>query len=29
VSWNGWSGRYRGIPAPSISGPAELERVCC
>jgi glycosyltransferase involved in cell wall biosynthesis len=29
VSWNGWSGRYRGIPAPSISGPAEIERVGC
>jgi hypothetical protein len=29
VYWNGLSGRYRGIPAPSTSGPAELERVCC
>ena len=29
VYWNAWSGRYRGIPAPSTSGPAELERVCC
>jgi glycosyltransferase involved in cell wall biosynthesis len=29
VRWNAWSGRYRGIPAPAPSGPAELERVCC
>jgi dolichyl-phosphate beta-glucosyltransferase len=29
VHWNGLSGRYRGIPAPSTIGPAELERVCC
>jgi len=29
VRWNGWTGRYRGIPAPAASGPAELERVCC
>ena len=29
VYWNARSGRYRGIPVPSKSGPAELERVCC
>jgi len=29
VRWNSWTGRYRGIPAPAASGPAELERVCC
>jgi len=29
VRWNAWTGRYRGIPAPAASGPAELERVCC
>jgi glycosyltransferase involved in cell wall biosynthesis len=29
VRWNAWTGRYRGIPGPAPSGPAELERVCC